>query len=129
MSADGVDEINKMRDARRKRADEMESADQMKIWGVRWKVREGKVVPALETDRDGSCQRCKVMKLGWGSECDAAGALVQHAMLQEATHLSPREPGNIDYRGRSSDQDTLWNVHCCTCWIWSDVAYTRSPDA
>ncbi len=47
MPADGVDEIDKMRDARWKRADEMESADEMEIWGVRWKRRDGKVVPAL----------------------------------------------------------------------------------
>ena len=48
MPADGVDEIDKMRDARWKRADEMESADEMEIWGVRWKLRDGKVVPALK---------------------------------------------------------------------------------
>ncbi len=30
-------------------ADEMESADEMEIWGLRWKVRDGKVVPALKS--------------------------------------------------------------------------------
>ena len=43
----GVNETDKMRDARRKRADEMESADEMEIWGVRWNGRDGKIVPAL----------------------------------------------------------------------------------
>ena len=47
MPADGEDGIDKMQDARWKRVDEMESADWMEIWGVRWKGRDGKVVPAL----------------------------------------------------------------------------------
>ena len=47
MPADGVDEIDKMRDARWKRADEMESADWMEIWGVRWRPQDERVVPAL----------------------------------------------------------------------------------
>ena len=49
MPADGVDEIDKMRDTRWKRADEMESADEMNIWGIRWKLWDGKVVSALKS--------------------------------------------------------------------------------
>ena len=48
MQADGVDEIDKIQDSRWKRADEMESADEMEIWGVRWELRDGKVMPALK---------------------------------------------------------------------------------
>ena len=47
MPADGVGGIDKMRDARLEQTDEMKSADEMAIWGVRWNGRDGKIVPAL----------------------------------------------------------------------------------
>ena len=49
MPADGVYGIDEMRDARWKQSDEMKSADEMEIWGVSWRGRDGKIVPALKT--------------------------------------------------------------------------------
>ena len=34
----------------KKVCDEMESADEMEIWGVRWRPQDGRVVPAFNSE-------------------------------------------------------------------------------
>ena len=64
MPADGVDEIDKMRDARWKRADEMESADEMEIWGVKMERPRWKGRASPQTSRGDQCMRENLVNLG-----------------------------------------------------------------